>query len=586
MIPNYLKLSLVFTFALLLAVELPVFCAETPKGVTGTSNVRTVLLPGQVAIQWDENEQSVRQILVSDKPITEAERQKSRILADDILPGSANDWFEDPDECQKTNGTPRGWILAPNAAPLERTGGLFVHTFKNDEPPLLYFAVVGKGETVQPGRNATTQPVKKKVENIQPIEQRLSVLETMKNAPKGLPVLLYLHAHQGRPGNTSHLIFGDSTMGWREGLPFKFLVRVEKNHIRIEPFDRVWINRKMPAEEVASNYYPGYRNIESWWFGTNNQINLPESARKNDYVANYTERWMLYVLEWVINNYGADRNKVYASGSSMGTGVLRFALNNPDKFAVVDGMVPLIDMTYDEGKPNMNNTKRFKGIWGPPSIKIDGTTPIGDRVNLVQFAERHTEDLPYVIVRLGRQDFSVFWRRKPDFFRAMNGSRQGLLAAWDNGSHSTAMQKKIDRFPGFNDMSWYEERFALNKSYPVITDCTLNNNAGNGEMNDGDLEGFINRGIDWKILADEPKQYSVSLYCTLENAQYPITLSVTPRRIQQFRLSAGEKVQAEIKNDSGTKPVETIAVDERGLLTVKGVSLPNSKGVVLTLKKN
>jgi hypothetical protein len=452
---------------------------------------------------------------------------------------------------------------------------------------LLYFAVVGQKETVQPGRNATTQPVTNKVENIRPIEQNTGVLEAMKKTPKGLPIILCLHAHTGRPSlDMSHLIFGDETMGWREGLPFKFMVRVEKNHIRVDPFDRVWINRKMPDEEVATKYYHDRRNIESWWFGTNNQINIPESARKDDYVVNYTERWVLYVVDWVINNYGADRNKVYASGISMGTGVLRLAMNNPNRFAAVDAMVPLIDMTYDEGKPNMNNTKRFKGIWGSPSIKIDTTTPIGDRINLVQFVERHSEDLPYVIVRLGRQDYSVFWRRKPDFLRAMNNSRHGLLAGWDNGNHSTAMQKKISHFPDFNDISWYGEHFALNKSYPALSDCSLNNDAGNGEMNNGDLEGFINRGIDWEILADEPKQYRVRLFCTLENVQYPVTVNITPRRIQQFHLYSGEKIRAEIDSDSEQKQIESdIVVDNRGLLTVKGISLPNPKGVVLTLKK-
>jgi hypothetical protein len=582
---NCLKLSFVILI-LQITGNLPIFCAEIQDGVAETTNIRTFLLPGQVAISWHENDHSVRQIMISDEPITETNRKKARILVDEILSGSANDWFEDPDECQKAKGAPRGWILSPDTAPLERTGGLFVHTFKSDDPSLLYFAVVGKNETIQLGQNATAQPVKNKIENIRPIEQRSNVLESMKKTPKGLPVLLYLHAHQGGlpSHDMSHLIFGDETMGWREGLPFKFTVRVEKNYIRIEPFDRVWINRKMPAEEVTSEYYRGRRNIESWWFGTNNQINLPELDRKDDYVVNYTERWVLYILDWVIDNYGADRNKVYAIGVSMGTGVLRLAMNNPDRFAVVDGMVPLIDMTYDEGKPNMNNTKRFKGIWGSPSIKIDSVTPIGDRVNLVQFAERHSEDLPYVIVRLGRQDYSVFWRRKPDFLRAMNNSRHGLLAGWDNGSHSTAMQKKINHFPGFGDISWYGERFALNKSYPVISDCSLNNNAGNGEMNNGDLEGFIKRGIDWKVLTDEPKQYRVQLFCTLDNAQYPITLSVTPRRLQQFHLSSGEKVQVEINSDSEQKQIDAV-VNDKNLLTIKNVSLPNQKGCILTLRK-
>lgn len=553
---------------------------------SATTNIQVRAISGQTAILWDETGSAERELLVYDRPIDETNRSKARRVVDRILPASANDWFEDSKECPRAlQDAQRGWILGPNEQALNRLGGLFVYTHKNNDPDELYFAVAGKGERIEPGRNATNRPVEKDLSPLQPIAQSPKVLDAMNDAPAGLPVVLFLHSHQSRPGGElTHLFFGDQTMGWREGLPFKFTVRVRNDCVMIEPYDRVWINRPFTPGDYYLKYYDGYRNIESWWYGTNNQIDRPMSERRGDYMAHYTERWLLYLVDWVVKNYKADPMKVYATGASMGTGVLRLALHHPERFAVVDALVPFFDLTFDDGKQSMK--KRYIGLWGTVDVKTEQGGPIGDRVNLVQFVQKTRSDLPFLILRVGRRDGSVFWRSKPAFFKAMENGHHGFLAGWDNGDHSTAMRKPIPEFPNFRDVSWYAKRFALDKSFPAFIRCSLDDDYGNGDADNGDLEGFVHRGIDWEVLEDSKSLYRIRFFCTLPEATYPVIFAMTPRRLQEFRPRPQEPLAAETTRSKGGGVRQVpVTVDQNGLVTVGPISLDSADGAVLTIRK-
>lgn len=577
----------VFPFFLFNAclVFFPIFVyAAEPK--PETNHIRIKSLPGQTAILWSETVVTERELLVYDEPIDELNRSKAKRICDRVHPGSANDWFEDSEECPRApENAQRGWILDSNEKPLNRNDGLFVYTHKTTDPENLYFAVVGKKEKIEPGRNATVRPIRKNVAPLQPIPQSTAVLEDMAGAAKGLPVVLCLHSHQGRPvGEFTHLFFGNENMGWREGLPFKFIIRVRKDCIVIEPYDRVWINRRFAPGDYYLDYYDGYRNIESWWYGSNNQINLPLSERKNDYMAHYTERWLLYIVDWVTEKYEADPMKIYATGASMGTGVLRLALHNPERFALVDALVPFFDLTFDDGKQSLK--RRYIGLWGTVDVKNEDGGPISDRVNLVRFMQRTKSDVPFLIIRVGRQDGSVYWRSKPAFFKALEDGRHGFLAGWDNGNHSTAMRKPIPEFPNFRDVSWYSKRFALDKSFPAINRCSLDSDYGNGDADDGDPVGFLHRGIDWEVLEDAKTTYRIRFFCTIKDASYPVTFDMTPRRLRQFRVSPGEPVTAKTSDVRGDDTRRLRAdVDSEGLVTVESVSLDSAEGVILTIEK-
>lgn len=186
-------------------------------------------------------------------------------------------------------------------------------------------------------------------------------------------------------------------------------------------------------------------------------------------------------------------------------------------------------------------------------------------------ATRSRVDLPYLFMTHGRSDASIPWQNNPPFYRAMNDARQGLTAYWNNGAHGD-----VDRLAPDDVKAWTKrlERFALNRSFPVFTNCSDNRNPGNGDPKDGDETGWINRGLDWTDLVDTPGEYALTATADHPDLKLPITVDITPRRVQQFRVKSGDRVSVQI----GEFPAVDLRVDESGLMTFRGVSITDSRG--------
>ena len=555
----------------------------------GVQNISAAYRNGQVFIQWEESAASRENLRVylHTEPITPANFSQARLVEQRIEPHSASDWYEDPAECPKADGPVRGWIIESGASALDRNGGLFVHTVTASDPAPAFFAVLTDsqaGADIKAGQNSLTSAVGLSVAPVSAIWQ-LGAPTANSLPATGKPLAIQLHSHQGRPtGSLTYLIFGDKTMGWREGLPFKFKVSVLTNAVVVEPYDRVWINRKLGSAETRSSYNTPYKNIETWHYGTSDKIYDPVE-RYNGTVVNYTERLYLKMLDWVEQTYQTDTNKVYAYGASMGTGVQRLALQNPDRFASVDLLVPFVDWSYVSGSEN--NAQRLDASCGPMTMMTSDGIALSNRMNLVEFMQKTTRDLPHVIIRVGRQDKSVFWTRKPAYMEAMQTNRHGLTAGWDNGAHGTAMRpRNIAAFPNFSDYDYASSHFALNKSYPAFTRFSMNQNPGNGDPAAGDASGFINRGLDWSDIADQPNRYEVKIQVTHPDAVYPVRVDVTPRNLQNFKLRPGQTLHAQNRNSAGAVVEEkTITVDHAGRATCETFTIDSAQGNMLTLMK-
>jgi hypothetical protein len=556
------------------------------KEIYTVSNLHAEFRNGQIFLIWDEyikNNQNLS-VYILDKPINGRNLSEARLLTDQLEPHSANDWYDDPNECPNTGGVSvHGWIIESGHRPLDRNGGLFVHTVSKRDPHLAYLAVLGEKESnamLTIGVNSLIKPISLSVGKIQAIWQ----LAEPQPYTKGLPLAISLHSHRGRPnGELTHLFFGDSSMGWREGLPFKFKITVRPDVVLMEPYDRVWINRRMTAEEAKPNYPPYdslYKEIESWWFGTNNKINNA-SQISIGVPTNYTERWLLWAMKWVQQNYQTNPNKVYAFGASMGTGILRLVLRNPDRFASVDLLVPILD-PFGEGTVG----ERMKARVGQPqSICSDGIK-LSDRLNTIKLVKSSKTDIPPIVLRLGRSDKGVTWIRKPAFINTLQGLKQSIFVGWDNGTHSTAMRKPYEGFPDWYDFKWYINHFAINKSYPVFTECTLDDQLGNGDVNVGDTAGFINRGLNWKVISDTKSDYRILITLELPDVTYPVFVNITPRRRQHFTGNNKTIVYAYNINDKEMIIEKKILAINKSIFTYEKFAITSPAGNVLLVQKD
>jgi len=548
------------------------------------SSLRAEYRNGQVFILWDEagsNTQDMR-VYISSKPITGKSLLQAKLLTDQLEPHSADDWYEDSLQCPRAKGPVRGWIIQPGREALERKGGLFVHTVLNTDPKLAYFAVLSKSQSqseLRLGLNSMQKPVAVSVAPMQAIYQLTGPQPTA----NGKALAVYLHSHLSRPsGQLTYLFFGDSNMGWREGLPFKFKVTIKPNTVLLEPYDRVWINRKMGVEEAKANgtYDTQYKNIESWWYGTNSHINDAKLVATGT-PTNYTERWILWAMQWIQQNYGTNPNQVYAFGASMGTGILRMVLNNPARFASVDLLVPILD-PFSERNVGARMAPR---VGSPESICYDGSK-LSENLNTINTVLKAKTDLAPMLIRIGRSDQAVYWIRKPAFIKAAQDKKQQLLVGWDNGTHPTAMRKPHEGFPNWFDFSWYINHYALNKSFPVFTHCSLDDDPGNGQTNVGDTTGYINHGVDWKIIDDSRSKYKIEVNIKHQHVTYPAYVDITPRRYQQFAKKAKSPVYAyNINADGEVIEKKQLMPDKDGLITYNKFSITSPGGNTLVFER-
>jgi hypothetical protein len=63
---------------------------------------------------------------------------------------------------------------------------------------------------------------------------------------------------------------------------------------------------------------------------------------------------------------------------------------------------------------------------------------------------------------------------------------------------------------------------------------------GNGDNNSGDIVGYINRGLNWTDPKEIADRCEVLLTCDAVAGDLPLSVDVTPRRCQTFRLTPGQ----------------------------------------------
>ena len=92
-------------------------------------------------------------------------------------------------------------------------------------------------------------------------------------------------------------------------------------------------------------------------------------------------------------------------------------------------------------------------------------------------------------------------------------------------------------------------RYRLDLSYPAFSNSTDNGDYGNGDPDDGDLVGWINRGMKWDNVKDTPELFEMTLSAAHPEMKYPVTCDVTFRRRQQFKAAPGTRIAVEINGE-------------------------------------
>jgi hypothetical protein len=376
-----------------------------------------------------------------------------------------------------------------------------------------------------------------------------------------LPLSVALHGSQGAGGPAGewgdyYLYFGTADMGYRDGLPGVFTVQEnrnkEGNSLLLRPRD-------------AIEHPSGRSAFETMWLG---YYCIPQGAsHKEPRYHRFTENRLLWMIDWSIKRYSADAQRVSMGGSSMGgLGSINVGFRHPEVFAAV----------YPSTAPF---------LWWPPSslhglqkrdtaaMMADGKTSYVEYTNSPKFAAEHHEDMPFLGWAVGRRDPNHNWQEYVDMVKALTANHHGFAFAWNDGGHSEGA-RPMTAITGHYPAS----RFARNRSYPAFGNSSIDSKLGNGSKEDGDREGGINLGFDWKDVIDEEGKWSVTLSNDL--VKDSMTVDVTPRRCQKFRPRPGNVCRWQ----SSTGGAGMLAADAHGLITVPAVVIRSGAATTLTIR--
>ena len=334
-------------------------------------------------------------------------------------------------------------------------------------------------------------------------------------------------------------------------------------------------------------------NERTWWYGYHENydattVGLPPPTSGT--VHDYTYQRVLYTTLWARRTFPVDTTRVYSAGASMGAiGATMLALRRPDLIAGVMCVVGKVDFSFISDPAsnalfNPNGVLRFftDRLWGtvPTNLPASDGMSVYESVNGGHRARlRERDGLPPFVMVNGRNDITVGWAENIGFYDSMRVSRHGGTFFWDGRGHA-------DGFQAWQPMQdpKYLARFRTNRSYPALANCTADDDPGNGSVATGDSVGCINGFVEWDTtLVDQPGAWETTLrlrnLSTLTGtipSPDSTRVDVTPRRLQQFDVNAGNSYAYEVRavSNNGLLASGNVVADALGLITIPQVPVP------------
>jgi len=291
-----------------------------------------------------------------------------------------------------------------------------------------------------------------------------------------------------------------------------------------------------------------------WWWGGNTATQVLGEGRDTTEKQPVEHRCMATV-QWVMDNYPVDRNRVYAAGVSMGgSGAMGIAMCRGDIFAAVCADVPA------------------------------GVCHMAARCSLLSPAPEgfRLPDPPVLIDWSAQNDYWSAGHRS--LYQGMHDRKFALLGFFGTFGH----ESNNDKIRAVNDLIFAFDPFSvrLDEAYPVFTDADCDDPLPWGEdgtilhENPGQVNGFFRWG------AAEETENSVSIPLRLlRDGEYEsrfafpkeASADVSLRRLQKCRFTPGAAAAWTFGGQSGT-----VTADGDGLVTVNGLRITQEE-TTLTL---
>jgi hypothetical protein len=279
----------------------------------------------------------------------------------------------------------------------------------------------------------------------------------------------------------------------------------------------------------------------------------------------FAERYTLAVIQWAMSKWKIDPSRITAGTST------HFAIRHPELFGIKH--IGPFSMNFDnKWNPHSGSMAR---LLGPPDTArtVDGHRA-WDIFNIRWYlAQDPGRDIPYMACfftqpKDGNHGAEYGWQDDPKGLSALQQSRQPHCAQWGGARVSSELSKLL------GGMRW-------DRSLPGFSRCSLDQNPGNGDPDDGDPWGQINGWLLWDYgsVVDKADEWSAVVYLAPSAPFDRCTVDITPRRCEAFKPKPGAKFAWTNTADAEQKaaPSGEVEADRWGRVTLRDVTVTKGK---------
>jgi len=275
---------------------------------------------------------------------------------------------------------------------------------------------------------------------------------------------------------------------------------------------------------------------DDWWWGS-------QCKAGAGFALSPCEKRVLAEIEWAVEKFGIDRNRIYMAGNSMGgSGTLGIGLRHGDVFAAIKANVPA-GVEHARNRMGFGAEGRKGNLVPDPPVAIDYSAP------------------------------NDSWSCGHEKLAAdMRAHGYAYFLYWGSFGHSGVDRKVMPYNDLYNGLDWLNIR--RDEAYPAFTMATTDEALPwpcDPKKSEKLPPGQVNGYFRWKNLSDTADGFEMELRLVSEKEaaskifKIPseATADLTLRRLQRFLLKPGEKVCWSFGASSGT-----VAADETGHLTI------------------
>lgn len=288
---------------------------------------------------------------------------------------------------------------------------------------------------------------------------------------------------------------------------------------------------------------------EDWWWGYGNQSGW-------GFELSPCEKRMLATIDFVVEKYGIDRDRIYLCGNSMGaSGCLGFGLRHGNLFAAIKANVPaLTDHACDR-------------------MGFDGLVP-DDKLKL--------PDPPVLVNHTAPNDMR--WSRGQEkLIRMMHDRKYAFLDYWADHKHCNKNSIILSKVDIVHSFDWLHVK--KSDMYAVFTDASTDTPSPWPNDRERPGAGQINGFFRWADGADSEKEASIKVFIADLTSQHFVipsesTATVSFRRLKNLKPKAGDVFAWSFGGKSGE-----VTVGKDGLVTVPGLVITKAAQELKVVRK-